>query len=187
MIPTLETERLILRPFKAEDAQRVQLLAGEKIIADMTENIPHPYLDGMAEGWIGLHDAWCKNRAAVVFAIVIRESGELIGAVSITQISGQSGNLGYWIGLPYWGQGYCTEASMRILEFGFNHYALSRIDARHLSENPASGKVITKSGFQYVSDDVVAEPGVKYYKLERQEWLCISKPLQAGLRVQQLW
>ncbi|MBU1619667.1 MAG: GNAT family N-acetyltransferase [Gammaproteobacteria bacterium] len=177
MIPTLETKRLILRPFNAEDAPGVQLLAGEKIIADMTENIPHPYLDGMAEEWIGLHDVWCKSGTAVVFAIVIRESGELIGAVSITQISGQSGNLGYWIGLPYWGQGYCTEASMRILEFGFNHYALSRIDARHLAGNPASGRVITKSGFQYLRDDVGAEPGVKYYKLERQEWLCKNKNL----------
>lgn len=174
MIPTLDTERLILRPFKAEDAPRVQLLAGEKIIADMTENIPHPYLDGMAEEWIRLHDVWYKNRTAVVFSIVIRETGELIGAVSITQISGQTGNLGYWIGLPYWGQGYCTEASMRILEFGFNHYALSCIDARHLAENPASGRVITKSGFQYVGDDIDAERAVKYYRLEKQEWQCID-------------
>lgn len=170
MIPRLDTERLILRPFKAEDAPRVQLLAGEKIIADMTENIPHPYLDAMAEEWIGLHENWYKNRTAVVFAIVVRETGELIGAVSITQVSGQAGNLGYWIGLPYWGQGYCTEASMRILEFGFNHYALSRIDARHLAENPASGRVITKSGFQYVRDDVSAERAVKHYRLEREEW-----------------
>jgi len=53
--PTLETTRLILRPFTVADAPDVQRLAGDREIASSTLNVPHPYEDGMAEQWIGTH------------------------------------------------------------------------------------------------------------------------------------
>ena len=62
-IPTLETERLVLRPFGLHDAADVQRLAGDRAIADTTLNIPHPYEDGMAEEWIFKHqDAFDKDQ-----------------------------------------------------------------------------------------------------------------------------
>mgnify|MGYP006195888093 CR=1 FL=1 len=175
MIPNLQSERLKLRPFKPEDAARVQKLAGEKIIAEMTENIPHPYQDGMAEAWIDEHESWYQNRVAAVFAMVIRQTDELIGAISFTQIEEQTGNLGYWVGLPYWGNGYCTEASGLLLEFGFNQFGLSQIYARHLAKNPASGRVITKNGFHYLRDEVVAGRNVKHYELKKLQWQSLHK------------
>ncbi|WP_240220913.1 GNAT family N-acetyltransferase [Rheinheimera hassiensis] len=177
MIPTVYSEKLILRPFQPEDASKVQALAGEKVIAEMTDNVPHPYLDGMAEEWIGKHQSWYRNRVAIVFAILTRETCELIGAISITEICELSGNLGYWIGLPYWGKGYCSEASQRIIEFGFSEFGLSLICAKHLTENLASGKVIKKSGFKYLKNVVVGGRELQYYELEKAQWQSDNKVL----------
>ena len=117
MLPILSSKRLTLRPFKLSDAATVQKLAGNKILADMTANIPHPYLDGMAEQWITKHPTWFESKQAVALAIELAESGELIGTISITEIHANKGNLGYWIGQPYWGNGYCTEAATTILDY----------------------------------------------------------------------
>ncbi|HSL71791.1 MAG TPA: GNAT family protein, partial [Longimicrobiales bacterium] len=57
--------------------------------------------------------------------------------------------LGYWIGVPYWSQGYCTEAARAVLRFGFEALELNRIHASYLARNPASGRVMQKLGMQY--------------------------------------
>jgi len=75
MLPILSSKRLTLRPFKLSDAATVQKLAGNKILSDMTANIPHPYLDGMAEQWISKHPTWFESKKAVALAIELAESG----------------------------------------------------------------------------------------------------------------
>ena len=70
--PTITTSRLVLRPFTQDDAPEVQHLAGNRAIAAMTLNIPHPYEDGVAEAWIGTHQDKFENREAAVFAITRR-------------------------------------------------------------------------------------------------------------------
>jgi len=145
--PTLETERLVLRPFNLEDAKNVQILAGNRKIASTTLNIPHPYEDGMAEAWIGTHEERYQSGKGVAFAITEKESGELVGAVSIMGIvEGHQGELGYWVGFPHWNKGYCTEAAKEVLRYGFMERGLARIHARYLSRNPASGRVMEKLG-----------------------------------------
>ncbi len=110
-IPSLQTDRLILRPFSPKDAPVVQRLAGDSAVADTTLNIPHPYEDGMAEGWIGTHQAVFEASDGVTFAITEGVSGELVGAISLrTTNHFNRAEMGYWIGKPYWGNGYCTEA-----------------------------------------------------------------------------
>ncbi|PVZ70360.1 GNAT family N-acetyltransferase [Pelagibaculum spongiae] len=170
MIPTLKSNRIILRPYQQSDAKTVQKLAGQKIIAEMTANIPHPYLDGMAEDWISKHVQWFNDRETIVLAIELVDSGSLIGTISITQINGAAGNLGYWLGVPYWGKGYCTEAAALLIEYGFNEFDLDLIYARHLPENPASGKVMIKNGFTYKNDVLVGDRELKHYELPRSEW-----------------
>ena len=109
--PILQTHRLVLRPFEQSDAQDVQRLAGDRAIADTTLNIPHPYEEGMAEQWISTHQVAFEAGESVHFAIVLRLSGELIGAMGLAIVSRfERAELGYWIGKPYWGCGYCTEA-----------------------------------------------------------------------------
>jgi [ribosomal protein S5]-alanine N-acetyltransferase len=145
--PTLETPRLLLRPFRMADAEEVQRLAGDRAVADTTLNIPHPYEDGLAEKWIGNHRDWFDLGEQAVFAITLRPAGTLMGCVGLRiNRDDQRAELGYWIGRPYWGQGYCTEAAQAVLAFGFKRLALNRIYAHHFVRNPASGRVMQKLG-----------------------------------------
>lgn len=146
--PTLHTDRLLLRPFTSADAKDVQRLAGDKAIADTTLNIPHPYLDGVAEEWIATHQSGFEARKVVNFAVVSRDTGELFGCASLINLSAryERAELGYWIGRPYWNKGYCTEAARAVVEYGFSVLELRRIYARFLKRNPASGRVMEKIG-----------------------------------------
>ena len=148
--PSLETERLILRPFELSDAPRVKLLAGDHDIAVMTLNVPHPYEEGLAEKWIGCHPERFEKGQEAVFAITLKAGGELIGAVGlILDLDHERAELGYWIGKPYWGHGYCTEAVRVVLRYGFMAFRLNRVHASHFQHNPASGRVMQKLGMKY--------------------------------------
>lgn len=148
--PILETKRLILRPFALTDAPDVQCLAGDRAIADTTLNMPHPYEDGMAEAWIGSHQAIFDDGKGVHFAITLRSDGALVGAISLMgMVKGHQAEMGYWIGKPYWNQGYCTEAGRAVVSYAFSELGLARVHAGHLTRNPASGRVMQKIGMQH--------------------------------------
>ena len=129
------------------DAPRVQHLAGDRAVAEFTLNIPHPYPDGAAEKWIASHQPKYEKGELVNFAITLRSDGELIGAVGLTLVSAHlRGEIGYWIGKPYWGQVYCTEAARAVVRYGFDVLRVNRIESRHFAGNPASGRVMQKLG-----------------------------------------
>ncbi|HEY5571600.1 MAG TPA: GNAT family N-acetyltransferase [Anaerolineales bacterium] len=149
-IPTLTTERLLLRPFSMDDSPVVKELAGEYEVAATTANIPHPYEAGMAAAWISTHQEAFEKGAAVTFAIALRSGGQLLGAIGLGIDPANSlAELGYWIGKPYWNRGYCTEAARAVLEYAFSELGLNRVQARHMTKNPASGRVMQKIGMQY--------------------------------------
>jgi len=149
-IPTLITKRLILRPFTLDDAPDVQRLAGAPEIANTTLLIPHPYPDGAAEEWINTHAAAFAENKNANFAITLKATKELIGAIGLTfNQSDNNAEMGYWVGHPYWNHGYCTEAAREILRHGFIDRKLKRIHAHHFGSNPASGKVMLKLGMKY--------------------------------------
>ena len=145
------TERLILRPFAPSDAADVQRLAGDPAVADTTLHIPHPYPDGAAESWINTHQERWESGLGVICAITLRGAGELVGAINVLGVSKQNshGEMGYWIGTPYWNQGYCTEAARALIRFSFDTLGLHRVFAHHLGRNPASGRVMAKAGMRY--------------------------------------
>jgi ribosomal-protein-alanine N-acetyltransferase len=147
--PTLETERLMLRPFIPYDAFDVERLAGAREVADTTLNIPHPYPHGGAAEWIRLHGPAWDDGTSATFAIVGKKTGALVGAISlIIKREHRRAELGYWIALDCWNRGYATEASRRMIDFGFEILGLHRIEARHFLRNPASGRVMEKLGMQ---------------------------------------
>ena len=175
--PTIETERLILRPFRLSDAQVVQSLAGERDIADTTMNIPHPYEDGMAEKWISGHALVYEEGKAVTFAIVLRDGNSLVGAVGLTiDRRFDKAELGYWVGKPFWNHGYATEAAMALLTYGFEELHLNRIQAAHLARNLASGRVMEKIGMRHegtARQDAMKwgqYEDVEFYGVLRADW-----------------
>lgn len=154
-IPTLRTERLILRPFNLDDATDVQRLAGNRDVASTTSTIPHPYKDGMAAEWINSHSTHLENGTGIHYAIDLKDNESssnpiLIGAISISiDQTDKIGELGYWIGKPYWSCGYCTEAAKVILTYGFDVLKLESIHAFYLKRNVASGRVLQKIGMHF--------------------------------------
>lgn len=147
--PTLRTERLVLRPFEAADAAAVRRLAGAREVAENTLTIPHPYPEGEAEAWIAGHPAAFRDGDLVIFAITTPGEG-LVGAVGL-MLERETGiaELGYWIGVPYWGQGYATEAARAVVRYGFETLALERISARAFCRNAASSRVLRKIGMTH--------------------------------------
>lgn len=148
--PTIHTERLILRPFMLEDGAEVQRLAGDRAIASVTLTIPHPYEDGIAQDWIKTHPKSFAEGKEVVFAITFTETNMLCGAIGLgINREHNRAELGYWIGKPFWGNGYCTEAALAVIKYGFESLGLYRIHSSHFSSNPASGRVMQKIGMRY--------------------------------------
>lgn len=156
---TIETKRLILRPFSELDATRVAELAGEKIIADMTANIPHPYETADATDWIKTHQSLYNTGKGVVYAVVLKNSNTLIGAVSFPRLEEGEGTLGYWLGVPYWGVGYATEGSRALIDHAKSCLALSKLKVMHLTENDRSKSVINKLGVTYVGTKTIEAQG----------------------------
>lgn len=148
--PTLETARLILRPFAMADAPEVQRLCGAREIALNTLLIPHPYPDGKAEEWIASHPASLEKGEGDRFAITLRDGGALTGAIGmLLHREHDRAEIGYWIGIPYWGRGYATEAVQAVIAYGFDELHLNRIYAEHFTRNPASGRVMQKAGMRH--------------------------------------
>ena len=97
----------------------------------------------MAEEWISSHQEKFKQGRLLNFAIAEKATTRLCGAIGLSINSRKyKAELGYWIGVPYWGQGYCTEAAKATIAYGFESLNLHRIYASHLTRNSASRRVL---------------------------------------------
>jgi RimJ/RimL family protein N-acetyltransferase len=136
-VTVLETRRLVLRAPRLDDAKQVAVLANERRIAENTAGIPHPYRVDDAKQWIS---------AAILQsgAFVITIGGEVIGACGL-----EGAQLGYWIGLPFWGCGYATEAARGVIDHAFGDLGHMVLTASARISNPASRRVLEKCGFEW--------------------------------------
>jgi RimJ/RimL family protein N-acetyltransferase len=149
-LPTLPTQRLVLRPYSLEDAQDLVRLAGTREVAATTLRIPHPYREQDAMDFIASARSDFDLGLTVRFAITLRESGQFCGGIGLrVNREHRRAELGYWLGVPYWGQGYATEAAQAVVRYGFETLGLARIYASHFSENRASGRVLEKIGMRH--------------------------------------
>lgn len=146
--PTIRTTRLLLGTFQSEDAPDLQRMAGAREIADTTVAIPHPYGLDHALAWIANQRRESVRGRATNFAIRLRAGSPLIGCASLRDIDREhlQAELGFWIGLEWWGQGFATEAAAAVIRFGFDSLGLNRICAHHMARNPAAGRVLLHVG-----------------------------------------
>jgi RimJ/RimL family protein N-acetyltransferase len=148
--PALGTERLILRPPVAADAPAIAELANDIRVAGNVARMPHPYRVSDAEAWLaGLARRDPRQEAA--FAIEHRQFG-LIGGLGFHPREGGGSELGYWLGHPFWGRGYATEAVTAALAWAKGDWRRNVVWAGHFAENRASGQVLVKAGFLYTGD-----------------------------------
>ncbi|HWO77405.1 MAG TPA: GNAT family N-acetyltransferase [Bacillus sp. (in: firmicutes)] len=146
---TITTERLVLRLFQKSDAEAVTKLCNNYNIYKNTLYLPYPYSIEDALSWIEHHlDHFIANKL-FEFAITDKESGELYGAIALTNNHKfNNGEMAYWIGEEFWGNGYATEAAQAILQFAFDEKQYHKVFARHFNSNPASGRVMRKLGMK---------------------------------------
>jgi RimJ/RimL family protein N-acetyltransferase len=140
--PVLETERLVLRAPRFEDAKRVAALVNDRRIAENTARIPHPYTMADAREWIGA----VTSQAAETYLITV--GGEIVGACGLDIRDGMP-ELGYWLGVPFWGNGFATEAARALIDHAFAHLGHEVVIAGARISNPASRRVLEKCGFQW--------------------------------------
>ena len=146
----LRTLRLLLRSFERGDIPAVVRLAGAREIAATTINIPHPYTENDARSFLAHAEDDCRAGRSVSFVATISAGGELCGAVGLAIAPAHDrAELGYWIGVPYWGQGFATEAASAVMAFGFEVLRLNRIHASHFAGNTASQRVLEKIGMRH--------------------------------------
>jgi RimJ/RimL family protein N-acetyltransferase len=148
MQPLLRTPRLSLRPFALTDAADVERLAGDFRVAETTAAIPHPYPQGAAATWIGTHRATFEARTGVIYAITDAVSDELLGAISLLEMSKQHARceMGYWVAHSHWSQGVCSEAARTLIQYAHTELGITRVVARCLARNIGSARVMEKAG-----------------------------------------
>ena len=171
------TPRLLLSPPRMTDLPCLLELADDPYLGQMTLNIPHPYTEESAIFWLNLANQGWQSGDKCIFAIRAPETELFLGGIGLhVNKTHRRGELGYWIGAPYRGQGFVTEAAAELIHFGFAELDLLRIQATHLKENPASGKVMTKNGMQFEGtlEDYYIKVGksqtVRQYRILRREW-----------------
>ncbi|KAJ4453482.1 putative GNAT family N-acetyltransferase [Paratrimastix pyriformis] len=149
-MPILITPRLRINEMTLADCAQVERLASDERVARTTSGIPHPYPVGYSRAWILSHLLNFVNGVGAHFAIRLKNDNTLIGCIGLgLDKANDSAGLGYWLGVEYWGHGYCTEALHVIISWAFAYYPLQRIEGDHLGTNPASGRVMQKVGMTY--------------------------------------
>jgi RimJ/RimL family protein N-acetyltransferase len=173
-IPVLETKRLTLRAPTLKDAKAIALLANDRRIAENTARIPHPYKLADAESFIAGAN---KADGETVFLIV--RGGTIMGACGVAVADPNAPELGYWLGVPHWGQGFATEALHAVIDFAFSEFEHSALHAGARVTNPASRRVLEKCGFQWTGvglyriNAIKSSAPIDRFRLERGIWQAI--------------
>ena len=142
----LESERLLLRPPHAADIPAMLPLIGEWDVAKNLGRVPHPYTLKDAEEFL-VRSAESRARGTDYgFSILRKTDGAFAGACGVHLREGGRFEIGYWLGRPFWKQGYATEAARRLASFAFRDLKIERLLAGWYHDNPASGRVLEKIG-----------------------------------------
>jgi RimJ/RimL family protein N-acetyltransferase len=176
-IPVLATERLVLRAPCFEDARTIATLVNDRRIAENTLRIPHPYGLADAQSFI---TAANTTGSEIVFLIATR-GGAAIGACGIAQFGEEPPEIGYWLGVPFWGQGYATEAARAVIDHAFGDLGYDVVAGGARVSNPASRRVLEKCGFQWTGVGLyriralASSAPVDRFRLDRRRWAIVRE------------
>ncbi len=176
-IPTLLTARLKLRPYTPADADDLVRVADDWEVARNLGNLPHPFTRVEAVRWLARQQERFARQEKIVLAVTLKGEGTLLGNVGLTlRLPDEAAELGFWLGKPYWGQGYMTEAVRAVMDYAFRELKLHSVHAVHCRSNPASGHVMQKLGMKpdgvrrdYFKRDGAYDDAV-LYSILRPEW-----------------
>jgi RimJ/RimL family protein N-acetyltransferase len=152
--PEIGTDRLVLRAPVATDAPLIAELANDPVIARNTARLPHPYGLAEAEAFLSAVAAQDPRRNRT-FAVEDRQFG-LVGVLGFDERRPQQTEVGYWLGRPFWGRGYATEALVGALRWAAAAWGRRAVWAGHFDDNNASGQVLIKAGFLYTGEIDIA-------------------------------
>jgi RimJ/RimL family protein N-acetyltransferase len=169
-IPVLETERLMLRAPRRHDVKTIARFANDRRVAENTARIPHPYTADDAEQFVV-----AVNRQPGEATFVILLDDEPIGACGVEPRESDA-EIGYWLGVPYWGRGYATEAVRAVIDHAFGDLGHDTLQAGARVSNPASRRVLEKCGFQWTGVGLYRIRAIKSsapldrFRLDRGLW-----------------
>lgn len=173
--PVLVTERLVLRPPHEDDLEELVELANNRRIAEMLGRMPHPYGEREARAFLDMTGKGA--RAGCTYAMTLADNGAFIGCAGLDART-HGLELGYWVGEPYWGRGYATEAAHALVDLAFRATTIERLHVSCRVINAASRRVIHKCGFQYAGQGMLESLAagrvpVERYALDRSTWVSL--------------
>ena len=171
----LETERLVLRRPTLADVKAIARLANDRRIAENTRRLPHPYSQDHAVDFVR---AVANDKPETVF--LIEHNHVPIGMVGIDWREPSAPELGYWLGVEYWGQGFGTEAVRAAIDFTFEAFDVEQLIAGARVANPASRNILEKCGFQWSGvelhrfEALGSSTPVDCFRLSRSVWASLK-------------
>ncbi|MBN8953221.1 MULTISPECIES: GNAT family protein [unclassified Rhizobium] len=177
--PVLLSERLVLRAPHEEDIDALAHLANNANVATMVSRMPHPYTIADAADFV--RRTKLGEIGKCVYAITKADNGAFLGCCGVEPTGDPNTvEIGYWLGEPYWNQGYTTEAAHALVDMVFRtRENVAQIDARCRVMNVASRRVVQKCGFQFQGSGLAASLAlgstvpVEWYRLDRKTWISL--------------
>ncbi|RYC04702.1 GNAT family N-acetyltransferase [Ciceribacter ferrooxidans] len=178
--PVLLSQRLVMRAPHEEDIDALSHLANNAAVATMVSRMPHPYTAKDAADFVRRSNLGEIGKC--VYAITKTENGAFLGCCGLEphQSDPETLEIGYWLGQPYWNQGYATEAAHALIDMAFRTREIRFIDARCRVTNIPSRRVIQKCGFQFQGSGMVGSLAlggmvpVEWYRLDRKTWMSLK-------------
>jgi RimJ/RimL family protein N-acetyltransferase len=180
----LETERLLLRSPTLADVKAIARLANDRRIAENTRRLPHPYSQDHAVDFVRTMAVEHRD-----IAFLIEKNFVPIGMTGICWREPDLAELGYWLGVDYWAQGFATEAARAVIDYFFEEFDLEHLYAGARVANPASRNVLEKCGFQWSGvelhrfEALGSSTPVDRFRLSRGVWSSLKNWASSTKRV----
>lgn len=178
--PVIATGRLLLRPPHEADAEDIARLANNAAVAKMLYSMPHPYTERDAREFLDRQRA--SEKGGCVYAVTLASTGEFMGICGLHEDRERYSLpfIGYWLGEPYWGKGYATEAARGMVDLFFKVTAGDMLMISCRTDNTASLRVIEKCGGRYWTTDEQFNKAlderqmVHHFRVSRADWMATA-------------